>query len=135
MSKRSRQSRRRLESPRQEQAMLALLERHGRHPVTVEMDVIAGHVLIGALQLALRHPAFPRTSREIVQGFIRGFQARVASLDDDLAVLMELGNQPHRDVPHPPCRWCGEALTAHTAAEGAWLCAGGRRAYAPAEDG
>ena len=34
----------------------------------------------------------------------------------------------------PPCRWCGEALTAHTAVAGAWLCAGGRRSYAPAED-
>lgn len=115
--------------------MLAVLERHARHPVTVEMDVITGQVIIGALQLALRHPAFPRTSREIIQSFIRGFQARVAALDGDLAVLVELGNQPHRDVPHPPCRWCGEALTAHTAQDGEWLCTGSRRAYAPAEDG
>lgn len=114
--------------------MLALLERHARHPVHLEIDVITGQVLTSALQLALRHPAFPRTSREIVQGFIRAFQARVAALDGDLAVLVELGNQPHRDVPSPPCRWCGEALTAHTAAGDEWLCAGGRRAYAPAED-
>lgn len=114
--------------------MLALLERHARHPVHLEMDVLTGHVLIGALQLALRHPAFPRESREIVQGFIRGFQARVASLDGDLAVLIEMGNQPHRDVPHQPCRWCGEVLTAHTAVDGEWLCTGSRRAYAPAED-
>jgi hypothetical protein len=115
--------------------MLALLERHGRHPVTLELDVITGQIIIGALQLSLRHPAFPRTSRGIVQGFLREWQAQVAALDGDLAVLVELGNQPHRDVPPPPCRWCGEALTAHTAAEGEWLCAGGRRAYAPAEDG
>lgn len=113
--------------------MLALLERHARHPVTLEMDVITGQILVGALQLALRHPAFPRTSREIVQGFIREFQARVALLDGDLAVLVEMGNQPHRDVPHPPCRWCGEVLTAHTAFAGEWLCAGSRRAYAPQE--
>jgi len=114
--------------------MLALLERHARHPVHLELDVLTGHVLSGALQLAMRHPAFPRTSRAIVQGFLRGFQASLAQLDGDLAVLVELGNQPHRDVPSPPCRWCGEALTAHTAVAGEWVCAGGRRAYAPAED-
>jgi hypothetical protein len=114
--------------------MLALLERHARHPVLLEIDVITGQVLIGALQLSLRHPAFPRTSRGIVQDFIRSWQAQVASLDGDLAVLVEMGNQRHRDVPHPPCRWCGEVLTAHTAEGGEWLCAGGRRVYAPAED-
>lgn len=114
--------------------MLAILERHARHPVHLELDVITGQVLIGALQLSLRHPAFPRTSRGIVQDFIRSWQAQVASLDGDLALLVELGNQPHRDVPHPPCRWCGEGLTAHTAVAGEWLCAGARRAFAPAED-
>ncbi len=114
--------------------MRAVLERHARHPVHLEIDVITGCVLISALQLAMRHPAFPRASRDIVHAFIRQWQAQVAALDGDLAVLVEMGNQPHRDVPNPPCRWCGEALTAHTAVAGAWVCAGGRRVYAPGDD-
>ena len=42
-------------------------------PLTCEMSAVHLMVLIGALQLALRHPQFPEASAQITRDFIDGW--------------------------------------------------------------
>jgi hypothetical protein len=69
------------------------------HPVRLECTLPEMSVIIAALQLALRHPLFPRASRTQVTAFVQGFIAQVKTLDLVIAQVLERGNDPHHDVP------------------------------------
>lgn len=78
---------------------LAALQQWQAHPVQVDLDVLQLTMLIGALQLALRHPHFPATSRRFVTHWLGLMIATVGGLDEDLEALLRAGNDPAQDVP------------------------------------
>jgi hypothetical protein len=80
-------------------AFLAAMQRHAAHPVHIELDLTTCLVLTGALQLALRHPAFPHTSRAICEEYLGEMQAQLAELEPILSHGVAWGNDPAHDVP------------------------------------
>ena len=78
-----------------EAAMLRLKD----HPVRFECTLPEISVIVAALQMALRHPLFPRESKTIVTSFVQGFIEQVKTLDLVIAQVLERGNDPHHDVP------------------------------------
>lgn len=89
----------------QDRALAALQQWHA-HPVQLDLDVQQVTVLIGALQLALRQPHFPATSRRFLTSWLEQVIATVGALDSDLETLLRAGNDPAQDVPvdAPPPR-------------------------------
>jgi hypothetical protein len=69
------------------------------HPVRLECTLPEICVIVAALQMALRHPMFPRESKRFVTAFVQGFIDQVRTLDLVIAQVMERGNDPHHDVP------------------------------------
>jgi hypothetical protein len=55
---------------------MAFADRFGRQAIPVEAEGIAWMSIIGALQLALRHPGFRGPSSKIVREFVRQMVAR-----------------------------------------------------------
>lgn len=51
-------------------------------------------VIIGALQLALRHPDLPMTSEAICRQFIRQIRERIALIEPHIAEAIDLGAYP-----------------------------------------
>ena len=70
------------------------MARWARYPVLLETDVSVLLVLLGAWQLALRHPQFPRDSRQIVQAFAEDCLAQLQRLSPTLALLFANGRIP-----------------------------------------
>jgi hypothetical protein len=77
----------------------AALQRHGPHPVVCETTVADLLVLTGALQLALRLPALPASTRAHVEAFVAAVSAGVARLDPVLGEVARRGHDPAADVP------------------------------------
>lgn len=77
---------------------LAARTRHGTHHVRLDTTVADLLVLVGALQLALRLPALPRSVRANVEAFVAGALDGVARLDPVLAEVARLGHDPAADV-------------------------------------
>jgi hypothetical protein len=75
-----------------------LLFRHARHPVVLESDLGTLAVVIGALQLAVRHPGFPAESRRVVEGWLTQVLTGIATLSPQLAEGLRAGNDPANDV-------------------------------------
>lgn len=65
--------------------------------IAVEMSPAQSLVVVGALQLALRHPSFPRSSNEIVVSFVRGIQNGMKEREPLLAHVIEIGFDPGYD--------------------------------------
>jgi hypothetical protein len=78
---------------------LAVLERYHDHPVQLDLDVQQLTMLVGALQLALRHPHFPATSRRFLEGWLENVITTTGRLSPHLEDLLLAGNDPAQDVP------------------------------------
>ena len=77
----------------------AAMRRIGHDPVVLETKVIGMTVIVAALQLALRHPLFPKQSKAVIEPFIASFIAQMRTKDLVIAEVLERGNDPHHDVP------------------------------------
>jgi hypothetical protein len=79
------------------------LRQHARHPVQLELDLTTLAVIIGALQLALRHPGYPPASRQHLEDWLAQTITAVGTLSADLAAGLRAGSAPAPAVPrHPP---------------------------------
>jgi hypothetical protein len=78
-------------TPQTEQALLDAMLQHGNDPIELEMTVHQLCTMIGALQLALRHPTFPPRSRQILRQMIRQWRDALWNLDTNLARSVDLG--------------------------------------------
>lgn len=78
---------------------LATLHQFHAHPVQLDLDVQQLTMLIGPLQLALRHPGFPATSRAFLEPRLEQVITEVGALSPDLEWLLRAGNDPAQDVP------------------------------------
>ena len=65
--------------------------------IVVELDAFSWMCVLGALQLATRHPAYTGPSSDIVRRVARNIQEMI-SLNDNIAILLELGWDPQFDV-------------------------------------
>ena len=74
------------------------LRGHGDDPVVVESDVTTIVMIVGALQLALRHPRFPSTMRMVIDGILTCWSEKLASVDPLFAEVIALGDDPKLDV-------------------------------------
>lgn len=77
---------------------LQAMERHTLHPVKLETTVGDLLVLVGALQLALRHPDLPATTTAGVETFLHGAIRGLQRLEPVLAEVARLGQDPAYDV-------------------------------------
>jgi hypothetical protein len=75
-----------------------LLARHAQHPVVLDSDLGTLAIVLGAVQLALRHPRFPRASRQVVEGWLEQILAGIATLSPALADGLRAGSDPANDV-------------------------------------
>ncbi|MCI0391872.1 MAG: hypothetical protein MOB07_24280 [Acidobacteria bacterium] len=76
-------------------ALNRMEQKHGH--MVVPLDFTALPAVIGALQLALRHPEFaPRPSAQIVRRAIRNIQDGLKE-EPVLVALIEMGFNPHYD--------------------------------------
>ncbi len=78
---------------------LAALEQFHAHPVQLDLDVQQLTLLIGGLQLALRHPHFPAASRRYITPWLENVIGTVGRLHPNLETLLRAGNDPAQDVP------------------------------------
>jgi predicted membrane-bound spermidine synthase len=65
--------------------------------IQVELSPLTSWLLLSTIQLALRHPNFPETTRQYVEPFARELQQRVAP-SGALAIVAERGWNPDFDV-------------------------------------
>ena len=77
----------------------AAMRRLSRDPVVLETRVLEMTVIVGALQLALRHPLFPKDSKRVIEPFIASFIAQIKAKDLVIAEVLERGNDPRHDRP------------------------------------
>lgn len=80
---------------------LAALARLQADPqtVAVEMSKVEAFMLLGQLQLALRHPHNRGPSSDVARGVARSIQEALSRGDPVLARLAEMGWDPAHDVP------------------------------------
>jgi hypothetical protein len=67
-------------------------------PITLELDPIYLFVLVGTVQLALRHPGNRGQSSEMAREAAIAFQQRLGELDPTIAAALEQGWHPEFDV-------------------------------------
>jgi len=82
-----------------QQRAIAALERVHAHPVQATLNVQQMVVIIGALQLALRHPAFPATTGAFIKNWLDEAISQISTLCPELAPLLGAGSDPAYDVP------------------------------------
>jgi hypothetical protein len=75
--------------------LIAMAER--RESFAVVLDAITAWQILGAIQLACRHPAFMGSARQTAERFARGLQEIVASTPA-LARVAEQGWDPEADL-------------------------------------
>ena len=81
----------------QEEYGAALRELEALHPTTIlEIDTAQFVLLIGALQLALRHPSFPSYSRKVITQMIEGFIEQIPN--QTMKDHIRMGFDPRYDV-------------------------------------
>lgn len=70
-------------------ALAKLLE--GRPPITLEIELPLALLLVGNLQLALRHPQNSGDGARAIRAFARDLQARIAPVGSEIHAVMEMG--------------------------------------------
>jgi hypothetical protein len=85
-------------SPQQLDRYTTLLSHYWRHPVVIETELGTVAVLMGVLQLALRHPHLPRGSRHVIEGWLAQVLTEIAALSPVLAEGLRAGSDPANDV-------------------------------------
>jgi hypothetical protein len=78
------------------QSLTRLAEAHDR--IVMEIPTIKIFQIVGAIQLALRHPDFPSSSAETCMEFLRQLQSQLAGDYPVLAQLIEQGFDPAYDT-------------------------------------
>ena len=73
------------------------LKKHAKHPVTLETDVVTVSMFIGALHLAMRHPAFPDLSRIVIEEWMQEFTHECIKLDPIFEIFFAAGADPAND--------------------------------------
>jgi hypothetical protein len=86
-------------TPPDPEAYAAALRQYGLHPVRIDTDVVTITVLVGALQLAVRHPQLPAQTRAVVTAWLAETIATVGTLAPDIEALLRLGQDPAYDIP------------------------------------
>jgi hypothetical protein len=79
------------------EAYHAALAPHAAHPVVFETCVLELTMLLAALQLSLRHPEFPASTRIVVEGFVADAIAQLDRLDPVLGQTLRAGNDSTQD--------------------------------------
>lgn len=77
----------------------ALRELITRPPIPVEIDPPVAMILIGQLQLAIRHPQNTGTSAAYAREFIEALRSRICEPGSVLDALITAGFDPDYDVP------------------------------------
>ncbi|SRR5579883_1006735 len=67
-------------------------------PITLEVDPIYLFVLVGTVQLALRHPGNRGKSAELARQAAISFQQRLGEINPEIAAALEQGWHPEFDV-------------------------------------
>ena len=76
------------------EALERLKKKHGH--IIIPMEFTAAISLVGALQLALRHPTFPENSRKQVEQFIYSIRDAVSS-EPAIVDIIQMGFDPEHD--------------------------------------
>lgn len=67
--------------------------------ITVQIDAMTAVILVGVMQLALRHPDLPGATQAITASFAIGLQARlVQACGPEIGRLLDYGWDPAYDV-------------------------------------
>ncbi len=67
-------------------------------PIMIEVDPIYLFVLVGTVQLALRHPGNRGHSADLAREAATAFQQRLGEIDPAIAIALEQGWHPEFDV-------------------------------------
>ena len=86
-------------SQEQQDRYVQALGQYAVSPVTWESDLLTCMVIVGALQLAIRHPDFPPESRRVITKVLRGFEDKISQIDAALAECIRCGNDQNLDMP------------------------------------
>jgi hypothetical protein len=82
-----------------EEAILKAMQTYARQPIKLDLDVQGLLMIIGGLQLALRHPKYPPTSRRIIRQAIKGWRDALWTIDANLAHMVDYGFNTSYDAP------------------------------------
>lgn len=84
------------------QAAIALLQDHfdGAERIRLELDAGFAFMLIGTLQLALRHPKNTGITSETMREFKDDLIRKLANGNDDIETIIRCGDDPAFDVLH-----------------------------------
>lgn len=90
-------------TPEQEAAFLAQLREKtdAGEPAVIALEPMELVILVGAVQLALRHPQYPASHRATSAAFVADALAYFADAPA-VAAVIEAGNDPDQDVPWEP---------------------------------
>jgi hypothetical protein len=91
-----------LNGPELDACARAEIETYYEYPLELEVTVADLFGLIGAMQLAMRHPEFPPTVAASVKAWIEHVRRGLLPLTPCLAEIIARGNQPPFDVPFRP---------------------------------
>ena len=65
---------------------LEALYRDAGHPIEIKCDVLLLVLLVGSVQLALRHPNYPPTSRHMLQSWLADVHRQLTTLNPVLGL-------------------------------------------------
>lgn len=74
------------------------MELWGQAEMVMPVDVLTLSLLVGALQLALRHPGFPAESRRVVVDFLDKAIRALEMFNPVFGRVGRMGNDPANDV-------------------------------------
>lgn len=80
-------------------AFMEALHRNGSRSVSFDLDALSMIMLVGQVQLALRHPANRGESASFAQIFLRKAKQSLGAINPVFADLVDAGNDPSCDVP------------------------------------
>jgi hypothetical protein len=84
-------------SPADGQRAPEALAAQARHPVPLALDLGTLAVLVGTVQLALRHPQYPAASRQVLEAWLAQTITAVETLSPVLAEGLRAGSDPAND--------------------------------------
>lgn len=70
-------------------------------PIDVTLDAFSWMCVLGAMQLAFRHPAYTGPSSDIVRQ-VAGNVQQMISLNERIAIILDMGWHPEFDVDGGP---------------------------------
>lgn len=86
-------------APPDRAAFTVAMELHGEYPFNIETNIAYMVSVVGTLQLALRHPGFPRHTRSMIDPFIAMVIEEVHRVSPIIADGLRAGNHAANDLP------------------------------------